>query len=103
MRDVTACDVDDFNGIGVVIQDHSGSVLAASSQPAYVCFSPKVAASLALRYGLQLAKNHGFRVGITETSAQRVTSFSFKRDDEEDTNNGEKIGIQQRVNQVRRE
>ncbi|KAL5834902.1 hypothetical protein ACOSQ4_014399 [Xanthoceras sorbifolium] len=59
-------------GVGCVIRNNSGVVLAASSKPLSGCFSAETGEFLALREGLLLAKSLQLQVSFVEVDALNV-------------------------------
>ncbi|KAK4844181.1 hypothetical protein QYF36_017413 [Acer negundo] len=64
----------DFFSIGVAIKDSSGSVLATLSKPFTCTFSLESVEVLALREGLVLATQLGFKVSWAEVNAVNVAA-----------------------------
>ncbi|KAK0603295.1 hypothetical protein LWI29_003462 [Acer saccharum] len=70
--DVAIRDGFPFIGLGAVIRDHNGDVLAAVSKPMIGLFNAEIGEFLALREGLLLAKRLNLVVNYAETDAVNV-------------------------------
>ncbi|KAL5754526.1 hypothetical protein ACOSP7_022746 [Xanthoceras sorbifolium] len=72
--DVAVKPGNDCVGVGAVIRDSSGLVVAAVSKTLLGCFSAETGEMLALREGLLLARNLGLNVQLIEVDACNVVS-----------------------------
>lgn len=59
----------EFRGVGAVIRDHTGAVVACLSRKIHGSFSPVAAECLAIREGLLFAVSCGLKINIVETDA----------------------------------
>ncbi|KAI9160517.1 hypothetical protein LWI28_008908 [Acer negundo] len=59
-------------GLGAVIRDHNGVIIAAMSKPLQGSFNAEIGEFLALREGLLLAKKSNLTVKIAEVDAVNV-------------------------------
>ncbi|KAK3205554.1 hypothetical protein Dsin_019600 [Dipteronia sinensis] len=62
-------------GIGLVIRDHQGFVMASSSQRLEVCFSPQIAEAMAIKRGIQFAFDTGLVLVVVESDALSVVKM----------------------------
>ncbi|KAI9180022.1 hypothetical protein LWI28_000389 [Acer negundo] len=70
--DVEVQDVFPFIGLGAMVRDHNGEVLAAVSKPMHGSFDAEVGELLALREGQLLAKRSNLSVNNAETDVVNV-------------------------------
>ncbi|KAK0589233.1 hypothetical protein LWI29_011334 [Acer saccharum] len=59
-------------GGGIIIQDHKGHIMAASSQKLHAMFSPQIAEARTIRQGLQFAKESGLVPSFLESDVLSV-------------------------------
>ncbi|PON77083.1 hypothetical protein PanWU01x14_030920 [Parasponia andersonii] len=63
---------EEYIGVGIILHDHSGSVLAAFAKRLVGCFSVETAELLAMREELLFASRIGLSISILEYDALRV-------------------------------
>ncbi|BFG16782.1 hypothetical protein CerSpe_030560 [Prunus speciosa] len=71
---------DSVRGLGVVIRDDRGELIAAAAKPVCGMFTPNATELFAIRFGLQLAKDLGLQHIYLESDAQAAIRMAFQCD-----------------------